>query len=77
MNNFCRYLTPEEAVAFDRQHNPRSVSSIEYYKKRAKLNKTCCNCDEKVWRYGGGDMCFSCTTGESDASGDYELKEGL
>lgn len=32
-----------------------------------------CDCGNPVWRYGRTGMCFPCTTGESDASEDYEI----
>jgi len=38
---------------------------------------TCCNCSNSVWKYGQTDMCFSCVTGETDASEDYELTPEL
>jgi hypothetical protein len=34
-----------------------------------------CNCGQPVWRLAGCGMCFTCTTGESDSSEDYELQK--
>ena len=68
MNNFGRYITPEQAKA---SGDTRSLKELRKLARRSV--RTCCNCDEEVWRYGGTDMCFSCTTGEADASGDFEL----
>ena len=68
MNNFGEYITPEEAKAAG---DSRSLRELRKLAKRPK--RICCFCDQEVWRYSGTDMCFSCTTGESDASGDSEL----
>lgn len=40
-----------------------------------KNGAKCMVCDQPVWAFGGCDMCFSCTTGEADASDDYEFEE--
>jgi hypothetical protein len=69
MNNYAAYITPEQARA---NGDTRSLGEL---RALARNKKKCCNCDEPVWRYGGCGMCFSCTTGESDASGDYELEQ--
>jgi hypothetical protein len=66
MNNFSRYITPQEA----KEHG--DTRSIELLTELSKDNSHC-DCGEQVWRYAGVGLCFSCTTGESDASGDYEL----
>jgi hypothetical protein len=38
----------------------------------------CRTCGEKIWAYGsagiGEASCFTCLTGEADASGDLEIK---
>jgi hypothetical protein len=37
-----------------------------------------CSCGEPIWVIGSsqvGHMCFTCTTGEADASDDYEIDE--
>ena len=68
MNNFGKYITPEEAKAGG---DSRSLKTLR--RLAAKPVRICCNCDEEVWRYGGTDLCFSCTTGEADASEDFEL----
>jgi hypothetical protein len=48
-------------------------STREELEKMARNDSTCENCDLPVWRFGETGMCFTCTTGESDASDDYEL----
>lgn len=41
-----------------------------------KGGKMCEVCEGlPVWAFGGCGMCFSCTTGEADASEDYEFEE--
>ena len=42
---------------------------------RMKKNGAKCQCDQPIWALGGTEMCFSCTTGEADASDDYEFEE--
>lgn len=53
---------------------------------RASLNKAVkrkrdgatCFCGQPIWAVGyaitGEEQCFTCTTGESDNSGDYEIE---
>lgn len=81
MNNFGQYLTPEQAYENNKDvatNNPDyPMQTLEDYTKRSKVNGMCTVCEmEKIWRYGGTDMCFSCLTGEADASDDYELIYG-
>lgn len=67
MNNF-NLITPEEYYKLDQQ------IPLEELKKMAKRkSKPCINCGEPEWKLGQCELCFSCTTGESDASEDYEL----
>ena len=40
-----------------------------------KNGAKCMVCDQAIWAFGGTEMCFSCTTGEADASEDYEFEE--
>lgn len=68
MNNFHSYITPEKAHAMD----PKTP--LSHYVEAAR-DKRKCQCGEPVWRYAGTGLCFTCTTGESDASGDYELEQ--
>jgi len=72
MSYFDNYITAEQAYEMNKELNPEST--LEDWKKRAKMTEVCTVCGmEEVWRYGGTDMCFHCTTGESDTSEDYEL----
>lgn len=63
------YVTPEEAKAFG---DERSLTELKYL---ASLHQNCSACGSPAWKYAGSGLCFSCTTGESDASNDYELQE--
>ncbi len=70
MNNFCKFLTPKEYTELPNRVDKRSLQEIQTL---AKTNGTCMNCDEHIWRLGACGLCFTCTTGESDASEDYEI----
>ena len=67
MNNYARYITPEQAQA---NGDSRTLKEL---RRLARSNEKCEVCGEPAWRYGGCGLCFSCTTGEADASDDYEL----
>ncbi len=69
MNNFGAYITPKQAK--EEYGDSRSLKELTALANRK--DRTCCNCDEKQWKYAGCGMCFSCTTGEADASEDMEL----
>lgn len=73
MNNFGAYLTPEEAQAKDLSTKNGRREPLSYYEILAMNNETCENCNEKAWRLANTGLCFSCTTGEADASDDYEI----
>ena len=76
MNNFDHYITPREAYKRDLEIG-QTGTSVEYYEELAKVTEKCSVCGmENQWRYAGTGMCFSCTTGEWDASEDYELISG-
>lgn len=73
MNNFI-YVTPTQLV----ERHPSTGARLEQLHQLAnEPDRVCENCDELAWKYGGTGLCFSCTTGESDASGDYELLSEL
>ena len=72
MNDFGEYITPLLAYNLNKAHSTRKLA---WYVKRSNLNAVCDVCgSQPVWKYGGTDMCFSCTTGQTDASDDYELE---
>lgn len=60
------YVTPDEAV------DKGIVESLDKAEAMA-ADDGYCDCGAHVWRYGQTGMCFQCTTGESDASEDYEI----
>ena len=66
------YITAEKAAELNVNGNGRGV---KYYRHLARNKKSCDNCGNPVWRLAELSMCFSCVTGESDASNDYELLE--
>lgn len=50
-------------------------SALDCFAKGVK-----CNCGNDIWVIGSafvGNSCFTCITGESDPSEDYEIKEAL
>lgn len=68
MNNFGAYKTPEQLKAAG---DSRTLAELQALAK-TKAGQ-CENCDEKEWKYGGCGLCFSCTTGQADASDDTEI----
>jgi hypothetical protein len=72
MNNFSDYLTPAEV--FPRQ---QGFSLAELIAAAEAPPALCYICEVgNVWRLAMSGMCFTCTTGEADASDDYELAHG-
>lgn len=60
------YITSKEAV------EKGIVNSLDKAESIA-ADDSLCDCGAHVWRYAQTGLCFSCTTGESDASEDYEI----
>ena len=60
------YVTADEMAKIDKS------KSVEYWQSIAEKDGVCF-CGQPIWRYGRAGMCFPCTTGESDASDDYEV----
>ena len=69
MNNFAEYITAEEAYKL----NKESGKSLAYWEKLARSRAKCEVCGQPAWKYAGTGLCFTCSTGEADASEDYEL----
>lgn len=70
MDNF-NLVTPEEYI---KSGNDSRNLSLEKLRKIAnKKAKPCIVCGQPEWKLVEQGMCFSCTTGESDSSDDYEL----
>jgi len=74
MNNCGNYLSPAQAKDFGDAHG--DAHELEYWRDIAgKRIGTCANCGEPEWRYGQCGLCFTCTTGQADASEDSEIAE--
>jgi hypothetical protein len=71
--DFAEYITPEKAFEQDKELNNSPAHTLKEYERAARSRRRCIVCGAPVWRLVMTDMCFSCTTGESDASEDYEL----
>lgn len=65
------YITPER---YFKEQGSRDPVSLKELQRRAENDATCDHCPNPVWKLVDLGMCFSCVTGESDASDDYELK---
>jgi hypothetical protein len=73
VNNFHTLLTPKEAFEKD----VIKGTTLPEYEVLSRMKGMCIVCrKDEIWKLANTEMCFSCTTGESDASEDYELKEG-
>jgi len=74
MFTFFKYLTPEKAKELDDNTERGRREPLKYYQELASNNSMCEVCGANpVWKFGDTGMCFACTTGEADASDDYEL----
>jgi hypothetical protein len=69
MNNFCALITPAKAKLGGDER------SLEELLILASIDERLCDgCRrDSAWRYAGTGLCFTCTTGETDASCDFEL----
>lgn len=63
------YVTPEEAYGLKLLPGV----SIDELREMANSDEKCFVCGAPAWKFAEMGLCFTCTTGESDASGDYEL----
>lgn len=72
MTTFAAFLSPEEAIT--RKICTPALSLLELL-AMAHNNESCNNCGEHVWRLANCGLCFSCTTGQLNASDDYEVGE--
>lgn len=70
MFNFT-YITPEKAAELGVINE---ITDVNYYRELAQKEGACEVCGNPIWKIADTGMCFSCTTGETDASDDYELK---
>ena len=65
------YITPIKY--FQLEGNTQTLKEIK--RLASQPDSTCENCENDSWKLVGLGMCFSCVTGETDASDDYELIE--
>lgn len=80
MNNVFQIISINEFVAQTIKSNPdlKAVDlkkDLEEFKKR-KSQGELCDCGNPIWIIGSaitGKGCFTCITGESDCSDDYEI----
>lgn len=72
MNNFGKHITPIDYWNLLHKEGD-GFNSLKEVEMAAESDAKCINCDEKVWKLANTGMCFSCTSGESDASDDFEL----
>jgi hypothetical protein len=76
IESFSAFLTPEQYLEEVAKEPGITMVQLDELKRRAKDNRKCFVCESfNVWRLANTDMCFTCTTGESDASCDYEIGE--
>jgi len=69
-HQFAEYLTPKQA-----HKKMPELGTLKEFQERAKYNQECDVCGMRpAWRLTGLGMCFTCTTGESDAGEDFELE---
>ena len=70
------YITTEEYYKMQ-QSNPQTKDShtLKELNRMASSRSECIVCGQPAWKLGNCNLCFSCTTGESDDSDDYELVE--
>lgn len=74
MHIFAEYITPEKAKELEDKIEGGRREPLSYYKSLSRSSGMCEICETMpIWKFAGTGMCFSCTTGEADASGDYEL----
>lgn len=73
MANFAEYITPERAYQLHCGSNNPPVYTLKDFQRAARSKAKCDVCGQPVWKMAMQGLCFSCTTGEADASEDYEL----
>lgn len=71
MREYKKFLTVDEALSL----RIRTDVGREQLEQLAKDERPCMSCGLHVWRFAGCELCFTCTTGESDPSDDYEIGE--
>lgn len=76
MNNFGEYIIVDEFLKRHNDANPENPLTREHALEISRNNRLCKTCEmEEVWKAAMTNLCFSCTTGEADASNDWEVEE--
>lgn len=68
------YVSAEQAIKLG-LHKETSLTEKTIRYMGARKPEPCENCGAPEWKYATTGMCFSCTTGETDASDDYEVDD--
>ena len=72
------YVTAERMFELnkDLRDKGQNMTTLVQLKRQARIRGLCEICESNpIWRLADTGMCFTCTTGETDASDDYELIE--
>lgn len=69
---FC-FITPKEYLEMQGKDTQFTLKELEEMAKRADKGFLCDCENDVIWQHANSDMCFSCTTGETDRSEDLEL----
>lgn len=80
-NSKFTYISIDKFLQTFKKNNPneniiKTKQALLYFKE-LKLNGETCSCGNPIWIVGSafsGKGCFTCITGESDCSNDYEIK---
>lgn len=71
-----KMITVDDFIALEPPKNPATLQRMRTNMvKQSRAKENCMVCDQPAWKLAGSGLCFPCTTGESDASQDYELIE--
>lgn len=73
-----KMITVDTYLSLEPPKNPATQQRMrDNMVKRSRIKGKCQVCGMPVWRLANVGLCFPCTTGESDASGDFELIEEM
>lgn len=74
MNNFGTYMTPAEYWRWiERDGIVSPFATLDEVRAQARSDERCSVCGFPAWKLADTGLCFTCTTGEADASADMEL----
>lgn len=70
-----KVVTVDEMLKIQERTKGGDILTRAELERMARNDSMCESCEAlPAWRYGDTGICFPCTTGESDASEDYELE---